>query len=263
MLQQTQASRVVPVFRAFVRQFPSLRALAWAPRRDVVSAWSGLGYNRRAVSLHQAARVILADHAGRVPRDAGVLQTLPGVGPYTAAAVAALAYGEPVAAVDTNVRRIVARVRFGCDADDVAPGDIEAAASAWLDRRDPAAWNQALMDLGRDICKPAPRCAECPIARDCAFRVSGGRSPRQDGPDRKKAKQPAFEGSFRQVRGLVVRELTQGPESGVTVARLARRCNEPIDRVAKAVRALAGDGLVSAGPAALSGHAGGRVRLSG
>jgi A/G-specific adenine glycosylase len=173
MLQQTQAPRVVPAFRAFVRRFPSVAALAAAPRRDVVSAWSGLGYNRRAVSLHDAARLIVADHSGRIPRDADVLQKLPGVGPYTASAVASVAFGEPESAVDTNVRRIVSRVHFGVDTGDVAERDVDDAARRWLDPSDPGAWNQALMDLGREVCRPAPRCDQCPLAGDCAFRSSG------------------------------------------------------------------------------------------
>lgn len=102
MLQQTQAARVVPVFVRFLGAFPSVASLAAAGRGDVVRAWAGLGYNRRAVALSEAARAIVRDHDGRVPADPQVLRTLPGVGPYTAAAVAALAFGAPVAAVDTN-----------------------------------------------------------------------------------------------------------------------------------------------------------------
>jgi A/G-specific adenine glycosylase len=113
MLQQTQASRVIPAYRAFLRRFPAVRALARASRRDVLEAWAGLGYNRRAVALSQAARSILADHSGSVPAEPDVLVTLPGVGPYTAAAVASIGYGVPVAAVDTNVARVVARMVLG------------------------------------------------------------------------------------------------------------------------------------------------------
>jgi A/G-specific adenine glycosylase len=103
MLQQTQAGRVVPAFRSFLRRFPTVRTLAAAPRRDVVREWGGLGYNRRAVRLSEAARAIVRDHGGRIPRDPSALRELPGVGPYTAAAVASLGFGEPVAVVDTNV----------------------------------------------------------------------------------------------------------------------------------------------------------------
>lgn len=121
MLHQTQASRVEPVFAAFVRRWPSARALAAASRAEVVKAWSGLGYNRRAVALHEAARVIVAEHGGRVPRSLGALRRLPGVGPYTAAAVASIAFGEPVPLVDTNVRRVLARAELGVDARTLRP----------------------------------------------------------------------------------------------------------------------------------------------
>ena len=113
MLQQTQAARVVPAYRSFLRRFPTVRALAAAPRRDVVAEWGGLGYNRRAVRLSEAARAIDRDHDGRIPRAKDELLELPGVGPYTAAAVASMGFGEPVAVVDTNVRRVVSRVHLG------------------------------------------------------------------------------------------------------------------------------------------------------
>jgi A/G-specific adenine glycosylase len=122
MLQQTQASRVEPAFVAFCERFPTVEALAAASRADVLRAWAGLGYNRRAVRLHGAAREIVERHGGRVPPSLDVLRTLPGVGPYTASAIASIAFGAPVVAVDTNVRRIVARVAFGAEPDEVPAG---------------------------------------------------------------------------------------------------------------------------------------------
>ena len=110
MLQQTQASRVEPAFRSFLRRFPSVSSLASASRAEVLRAWAGLGYNRRAVSLHRAAQAVVTTYGGRVPIDPAALRTLPGVGPYTAAAVASIVSGVPIAALDVNVRRIVARV---------------------------------------------------------------------------------------------------------------------------------------------------------
>jgi len=252
MLQQTQAARVEPVFRAFVRRWPSVRALAGASRAEVVKAWSGLGYNRRAVALHQAAQAIVADHGGRVPHPVSSLRGLPGVGPYTAAAVTSIAFGEPVPLVDTNVRRVLARAELGVDAADVSLADINEVAERWLDRGDPGAWNQALMDLGREVCKPRPRCPECPLVRGCRFFREGG-VPKPS-PDR----QSAFEGSFRQVRGAVVRALTAGPS---TLGRLADDTGYPAGRVAGAVAVLAEEGLVLAGPVALSGGPRGRVTL--
>ena len=176
MLQQTQAPRVVPIFEAFVGVFPTVRALAGASRADVLRAWAGLGYNRRAVSLHRAAQAVVAEHGGRVPTDRADLQRLPGVGPYTAAAIASIAGGEPVAAIDVNARRIVARVAYGRDAASVSTVDIDATAATWVDRTDPGAWNQALMDLGREHCRAVPRCEGCPLAGACRFVRVGPRA---------------------------------------------------------------------------------------
>jgi A/G-specific adenine glycosylase len=236
MLQQTQAGRVVPAFRSFLRRFPTVRTLAAAPRRDVVREWGGLGYNRRAVRLSEAARAIVRDHGGRIPRDPSALRELPGVGPYTAAAVASLGFGEPVAAIDTNVRRVVARVHLGSDGHDVPAKQVWALADAWLDRDDPIAWNQAVMDLGREVCRPNPRCDVCPIARVCRFRLAGSIAAR--GPTR----QGAFEGSTRQVRGAVVRALRS--HSSLTRTRLSAETGFPRERVDGALDGLVYDGLL-------------------
>jgi A/G-specific adenine glycosylase len=246
MLQQTQASRVVPAFGSFLRRFPTVRALAAAARGDVVREWGGLGYNRRAVRLSEAARVVVRDHGGRIPRDPVALRELPGVGPYTAAAVASLGFGEPVAVVDTNVRRVVSRVHLGIDGHEVPAVQVGALADAWLDRDDPIAWNQALMDLGREVCRPNPRCDVCPLAGVCRFRLDGStarRGPRRQGP---------FEGSTRQVRGAVVNALRSHPS--LTPTQLASETGFAADRVDAAVASLSVDGLVEVGA--------GRVRLA-
>ena len=120
MLQQTQAARVEPVFEGFMQRFPDVGSLADAPRAEVLRAWGRLGYPRRAVALHRAAAEIVRVHDGEVPRDPSVLRTLPGIGDYTAAAVASLGFGEPVAAIDTNVRRVWARVDLASEADEVS-----------------------------------------------------------------------------------------------------------------------------------------------
>lgn len=190
-----------------------------------------------------------------MPSDPVALQRLPGVGPYSAAAVASIAFGAPVAAVDTNVRRIVARVFLGVGADDAPAGEVRALAEGWLDRGDPGAWNQALMDLGREICRPRPRCEVCPLRPGCRFRVEGWE------PRPAKRRQPPFEGSFRQVRGAVVSRLRRLEDANL--AGLAGETGFPLERVATAVGALASDGLVEAGPAALAGRPRGRVRLAG
>ena len=251
MLQQTQASRVAPAFRAFLRRFPSTRALASAPSSDVLRAWAGLGYDRRAVRLHAAARAIVEEHGGRVPRDPLALRALPGVGPYTAAAVASMAFGEPVPALDVNVARVVARFRLGREPHEERPDRVRDAGEGLLDREDPGGWNQAAMDLGREVCRSRPRCEVCPLATRCAFRRAGrrpGLPPRRQGP---------FEGSFRQVRGRVLALLRERGRASLG----ALEADIGDDRVADAVRALVVDGLVSAGPAALAGRASGRVCL--
>jgi A/G-specific adenine glycosylase len=255
MLQQTQAARVAPAFRRFVRRFPSLRSLARAPRREVIRTWAGLGYNRRAVALAEAARTIVRDHGGRVPRDPAVLRTLPGVGPYTAAAVASMAFGEPVPALDVNVRRVVARARLGAEPTEGGASAVEAAAAAWLDRRDPGAWNQALMDLGREVCRPVPRCGICPIAAGCRFRRSGRT------PSPAARRQGRFDGSLRQLRGEIVGALRDRPS--MSLGGLANSLGEPVQRVRGAVRALTADRLVKAERSALAGRLDGRVRLPG
>jgi A/G-specific adenine glycosylase len=253
MLQQTQASRVVPAFRRFLRLFPSVKGLAAAPRGDVIRAWSGLGYNRRAVALHDAARTVRRQHRGRIPADPETLERLPGVGSYTAAAVASLGHGWPVAAVDTNVRRVVARAVLGIDAPLARPSEVWQAAQAWLDRSDPGGWNQALMDLGRDVCRPLPRCAECPLSPMCRFRRGGGPRPSSG------RRQSPFEGSFRQVRGAVIRALRD--RRSLSLRALIQETGHSGDRVTGVVRTLAADRLVRAGPSALAGSPGGRVRL--
>jgi len=255
MLQQTQAARVVRAYRAFLHRFPSLRVLAAAPRAEVLRAWSGLGYNRRAALLHEAARRIVRDHGGRVPDDPATLRRLPGVGAYTAAAGAAIAFGVSVPAIDVNVARVVVRARLGEERATVAA--VRRAARAWLDGHDPAAWNQALMDLGREVCRPLPRCGECPLAEGCLARGRGALERPGDRPRRPGA---PFEGSFRQARGRVLRAALAGV---ATLARLATETGEPLDRVAAAVAALARDGLLEAGPAALAGRPSGRVRPVG
>ncbi len=244
MLQQTQASRVVPAFTHFLRRFPSVHALARAPRRDVLLAWNGLGYNRRAVALSEAARTIVLRHAGRVPADPAALRALPGVGPYTASAVASISFGVPIPAIDTNARRIVARVFEATD--DVGPARVRELADAWLDTRDPGAWNQALMDLGREVCRPQPRCDACPLRGVCAFVARRAR------PSAPRRRQGPFDGSFRQVRGAVVRALRA--RGSATTDQLVEITGADAERLTEAVRRLTVEGLLE-----LSGA---RVRLA-
>jgi A/G-specific adenine glycosylase len=253
MLQQTQVGRVIPAFTEFVGRFPTVGSVAAAPRSEVLRAWSGLGYNRRAVNLSEAARLVVRDYGGVIPSDPEALLRLPGVGPYTAAAVASIAFGIPVPAVDTNVARVVARARLGTEPQETPKRTLHAAASAWLDPRAPGAWNQALMDLGRDICRPVPRCPACPLSGDCRFRAEA----REGTPARRP--HPPFHGSLRQVRGAILRTLRN--RSSVSVGTLVREIGEPVERVAEAVTGLSRDGLIEASAASLFGRVRGRVRL--
>jgi A/G-specific adenine glycosylase len=246
MLQQTQAGRVEPLFRAFIRRFPTVAALARASRADVLRAWAGLGYNRRAVYVHAAAQAVMGDHRGRVPTDVDALRSLPGVGTYTAAAVASIAGGEPVAAIDVNVRRIVGRVGFGDGSPSAAA--VDAAAARWVDRDDPGGWNQALMDIGREHCRAIPRCDGCPLVPACRWR----RSHRVGTPvQRTTRRQGRFDGSMRQVRGRVVDVLRMSPSAARDT--LVRETGFDAGRIAVALDGLVRDGVVE--------RAGGSYRL--
>jgi len=248
MLQQTQASRVAEAFPAFLERFPDVRALAAASLADVLRAWGGLGYSRRAAALLEASRSIMRDHGGEVPCDIGPLIALPGIGPYTAAAVASIAFRVPIAAIDTNVRNVMARLTFGCEAAEVREADIADAAARWLPHDAPGDWNQAVMNLGREVRRPTPRCDVCPLAGACRFRPSG-RAGRRSG-----RRQAAFEGSMRQARGEVLREL-RCRDRAATIRRIAAALGYPVPRVDLAVDALERDGLVERTDS-------GRVRLA-
>jgi A/G-specific adenine glycosylase len=170
MLQQTRVTAAAPFYQRFLQLFPEVTALAAADPGAVLAAWSGLGYYRRARHLHAAARAIVARHRGRVPLDAPSLRALPGIGDYTAAAIASIAGGRPHAAVDGNGLRIVRRLT-------ARPLTLPQARQFWqaaLSRRSPGNFNQALMDLGSLVCLPqAPRCPRCPLRALCRTRGAG------------------------------------------------------------------------------------------
>ena len=174
MLQQTRAQTVIPYYHRFLERFPNAKTLSAAREADVLAAWSGLGYYRRARNLQRAARQIAAG-AG-FPADYDGIRALPGVGPYTAAAVASIAFSRAHAVLDGNVMRVIARLR--ADGADIGSARtrarFEQMANELLDRRRPGLFNQAMMELGATICLPrAPRCAECPVARFCEARMAG------------------------------------------------------------------------------------------
>ncbi len=174
MLQQTQVATVVPFFERFLARFPTPEALAAAGEEELLALWSGLGYYRRARQLQAAARQVAA--AGSLPRRAAELERLPGIGPYTAAAIASIAFGEAVPVLDGNVARVLARrlALAEAPARPAARRELLAAAAELVDPARPGDSNQALMELGATICTPrAPRCELCPLAADCRARAAG------------------------------------------------------------------------------------------
>lgn len=170
MLQQTQVATVLPYYRRFLRAFPSLRALAKAAEGRVLKAWQGLGYYRRALHLHEAARQVVREYGGRVPDDPEAFARLPGVGRYTCGAVQSIAFGRPLAALDANAARVIARWLAIEEPIDAAATrrTLWDAAEAFVSRRAPGNWNQAVMELGARVCTPRrPRCADCPVRTLC------------------------------------------------------------------------------------------------
>ena len=176
MLQQTRVDTVIPYFERFLARFPTVEALASAPLQDVLKAWENLGYYSRARNLHRAAREVVDRFSGEIPRDREALRGLPGIGPYTAAAILSFAFARPEATVDGNVRRVLCRV-FGIrDPVDRAPGlrAVDARARDLVPEDRPGDFNQGLMDLGANICTPrAPRCSACPLQGLCAAEQEG------------------------------------------------------------------------------------------
>jgi len=152
-IQQTQVDRVIPLYRAFLERFPTLQALAAASTGDVLRMWQGLGYNRRAVNLKRAAEAAMRDHGGRLPGTVEQLQTLPGIGRYTARAVACFAFGVQTEVVDTNVRRVLS----GVAGRDLSERETEELARQFLPEGRAADWNQALMDYGATVSRPKPK----------------------------------------------------------------------------------------------------------
>ncbi len=226
MLQQTQVERVIPKYHAFLEAFPTLRALADAQPTDVIRLWAGMGYNGRAVRLHRLAREVVERHGGELPRTADELRKLPGIGPYTAAAVASFAFGEPVAVLDTNVYRVLSRVVCGIDApsrDALHP----LAGSLLPGRGGPitsADWHQALMDIGATLCTARqPRCMLCPIRPHCAAAPhlqSGGDPALAEASVPYAPRQSRFQGSARYFRGRIVDYLREQPDAGVQESAL-------------------------------------------
>ena len=259
MAQQTQMSRVLPKFDEFMQAFPTIESLARARTARVLRVWGGLGYNLRALRLQRAARRIVRE--GGFPRTAAELEEIEGIGPFTASIVSSFAFGEPAAAVDTNIRRVVARLVAGDVDGRLSEARVQEASDALISRRAAARWNQAIMDLGGQVCLPRrPRCDDCPIARWCRarplFAKSGGRrvAERRAGY----RAQPRYEGSRRYYRGRIVEALRALPP-GESLSQAALRRRLPgagldAKTFGELVEALRKDGLLRMEPD-------GRVRL--
>lgn len=221
MLQQTQTERVVPYWKRWLKLWPTPADLAAAPLELVLREWSGLGYNRRARFLREAASAIVADHGGRVPADPEALDALPGIGPYTARAIAAFAFGRPEVFIETNIRAVVLHFFFP-GSTEIHDRELLPILSEALDRDDPRSWYYALMDYGAVLKKLTVN----PSRRSAHY-----------------AKQSPFAGSLRQARGAALRSLAAtGPAS---VLELAARTGIVSERINDALAALASDGMVA------------------
>ena len=241
MLQQTPVSRVLPAHAAWLARWPAPPALAAATPADAVRQWDRLGYPRRAVRLHASAQLMVARHDGQVPDSLADLRALPGVGSYTAAAVASFAFGQRHAVLDTNVRRVLARLVSGQGQPRPAQSVAEVALAESLlpaDGREAARWSVGVMELGALVCTAArPDCSRCPLADQCAW-LRLGRPAAQPG-----RVAPAYHGSDRQCRGalLAVLRAASGP---VPATALTAAWDDSGQR-ARSLAALIADGLVS------------------
>ncbi len=257
MLQQTQVDRVVPKFEAFVERFPDFEALARASAADVLRHWKGLGYNTRAVRLHRIAEAVAERYHGEMPKQRGELRTLPGIGPYTAAAIRAFAFDLDDAPIDTNVRRIVHRFYFGIEYPPaVRASRLDDCARAMLPPGRSHDWNSALMDLGSAICTTrAPQCGSCPLRGECAAAPidAADLERRRKAAARPRSPQSAlpFEMTTRYARGRIVDRLRDlAPGERISLLDLHRSIASSIpgrgyEEVCELVAALNADGLVS------------------
>lgn len=243
MAQQTQVSRVVPLWETWMARWPTPADLAAAPPAEAIRLWANLGYPRRALWLHRAAEELCERHGGEVPNDLDALLALQGVGPYTARAVLAFAFGEAVPVVDTNTRRVIARAVHGLPVAGPPSTTRDLADMTALLPSDPVAarnFNISAMELGATLCNARdPRCAECPIADQCEWMLRGCPAAISARPRR----QPKYEGSDRQARGAVLRALRTNA-AGVPVSELGTLVQPP-ERFASVLASLLADGLVA------------------
>jgi A/G-specific adenine glycosylase len=259
MLQQIQVARAIPFYEAFMARFPTVQTLAAAPLADAIRAWGDLGRYRRVVNLHRTARLIVEEHGGVVPRPVDILRRLPGIGPYTAGAVACFAYEDPVAFVDTNMRRVLRRLFLGAGVDESTDADkrILRLAEAAVPRDRAWEWNQGLMEFGALQCTARrPRCDSCPLRARCSA-LPGIERERPASRPRPSGGAPAYryEESNRYYRGRILAQLRDRPRddarSGIPLRDLGRRLrtdfgDEDLPWLTEVVAGLRKDGLAVA-----------------
>lgn len=267
MLQQTQAERVIGKYQEFLSRFPTLAALAAASPAEVIRAWAPLGYNRRAVNLQRLARIVVEEHGGRLPERLEDLRALPGIGSYTAAAVACFAFGQSVPVIDTNIRRVLGRLAGSVPP---TPKALEQLAAVYLPAERAPDWNQALMDLGATICRAAaPSCRLCPLQPVCLSADAGkgampngvllkgalrkgvlvkeARASYQTRVERSAGGKAPFKGSDRYIRGRIIDILRSvAPGESMSQSALARRLPPDCkpEHLTRLLRGLERDGLL-------------------
>ena len=250
MAQQTQAARAAECWERFVARFPTVEALAAATPADVLREWQGLGYDRRALALWRTARIVVEQMDGRIPSAVTELEKLPGIGPYTARAVAAIAFGIPVGAVDVNVRRVIGRIAGAGPATFDAPA-IQQLADGSVPTDRAADWTHAVMDIGAMLCRPrAPVCEACPARPWCRYALAAtGRSKREDASGTPRASRPPatpFPSTNRWLRGRILDRLRAAPD-GEWVPLDSSIGVHDLSRVLAAASAMAADGVVELG----------------
>ena len=238
MLQQTPVNRVLPKWYEWMERWPDPAALAEAKKSDVISAWGRLGYPRRALRLYESAKLISSEHGNRVPREVEVLLSLPGVGDYTAAAIAAFAYGDSTLVLDVNIRRFFARMYDGVENPTASLSRYERKIRAELIPQDGPKWAAATMEFGALVCTArSPLCNQCPVKVSCAWAKAG--FPREE----VKSKTQAWHGTDRKCRGTIVQALRENLK--LTPSALKKLWDDDA-QVEKALKTLLADGLIEA-----------------
>ena len=244
MLQQTQVDRVIPKYNAFLNRFPTAKRLAEASPAEVITLWSGLGYNRRAIYLHRAAQQIVTQKS--FPTSTIGLTELAGIGPYTASAILAFAYHQDVPVVDTNIRRIFSRYFFNGKG---TLSGIEQQVGSSVPRGKGTDWNNALMDFGSMICMAdQPACSVCVLRKTCtAFQQGNTQHYLRIAPPQSK-----FEGSRRQIRGRVLKLLKDASNGGLSFTQFAHQLEKPIPLISEIISEMKKEGLTTVRSARVS-----------